>query len=91
VQHRKLVAGRLAHDIRKRDLMRDRIDQLAVRHHRGDLGEPGRIPERADFAAGLVARTSAAIETIEGRSLQEQRAHTTLSGASVAARLRQHQ
>src|SRR5215471_12458987 len=32
-----------------------RIDELAVGHHGGRLGEPGWIPERPDFATSLVA------------------------------------
>ncbi len=77
MQHRKLVARRLAHHVGKGNAMRDRIDQLAVGHH-GGLGEPSRILERADFAAGLVTRTGAAVEAVKRRSPQEQRAHKTL-------------
>jgi hypothetical protein len=40
-----------------------------------DLGEPSRIPERADLAPRLVARTGTTIETVIGRSLQEEGSH----------------
>src|SRR5258708_19440269 len=55
-----------------------RIEHPAVRHQRSGLGEPGRIPERADFALRLVARTCTTVEAIERWGLQEQRFHVGL-------------
>src|ERR671929_14975 len=36
---------------------------------------PGRVPEGLDLALGLVARPGAAVEAVEGRSLQKQSSH----------------
>ncbi len=54
------------------------------------LGEPGRIPERADLAPRLIARAGAAVEAVEGRRMQKQGLHhrpfspsTRSSGRSV--------
>jgi hypothetical protein len=52
-----------------------RIEESTVLHHGSRLGEPSRIPERADFPFRLVPGTSPAIEAIEGRSLEEQCSH----------------
>src|SRR6185312_15863000 len=41
-------------------------------HQGGRLGQPGGEPEGADLALGLVARTRAAVETVEGGSLEEE-------------------
>ena len=51
-----------------------RVDQHAVRHQRGRLREPGRVPERADLAARLVARARAAVEALVRGRVQEERA-----------------
>ena len=60
---------------RQADARRRRVDQLAARHQRGRLGQPGRVPEAADFPLRLVARAGAAVEPVEGRGLQEKRFH----------------
>ena len=49
------------------DAVRGAIEQLGTGHEGRWLREPGRIPVAGDFALGLVARASAAIEAIEGR------------------------
>src|SRR5579871_4441865 len=61
MQHGKVVMWRLMHDLGERDPERNRIDKLAVGYEGGNLGEPGRIPEGADFAPRLVARTGSAV------------------------------
>ena len=70
VQHDEIVVARLRQRRRRARSVRRRVDQLAARHQRGGLGEPGRIPERPDLAPRLIARAGAAIEAVEGRSLQ---------------------
>src|SRR3954470_15751423 len=49
------------------DVMGRTVQQLRIRHKSGWLCQPGRIPEARDFAPGLVARTSAAVKTVEAR------------------------
>src|SRR5215510_13669038 len=39
----------------ERHVRRRRIDELTIRHQGGRLGEPGRVPERANFATSLVS------------------------------------
>ena len=52
------------------------INQFAVRDHRGRLRQPRGIPERADFAAGLIARAGATVKAVERRRIQKQRFHS---------------
>src|SRR5438270_556912 len=47
------------------------IDQPAARHHRGRLGEPCGIPERANLSARLIARTGAAIKSLIAWRIQK--------------------
>src|SRR5262249_52052812 len=44
-----------------------RIDELAAGNHCGRLRQPGGIPEGADFATSLIARSCAAIESLIAR------------------------
>ena len=41
------------------------VEAQAARAHDGELGEPGRIPIGTDFALRLVARSGAAVESVE--------------------------
>ena len=50
VQHEQLILPRIGRDIGEAQPVRRRVDQLRVGNERGRLGEPGRIPERADLA-----------------------------------------
>ena len=51
------------------------IDEFAAGNEGRRLGQPGRVPERADLAPRLVARTRPAIEPVERRRVQEQGFH----------------
>src|SRR5207248_5551660 len=63
---------------------RRRVNQLAVGQEGRRLSQPSRVPERADLALGLIARTGAAVEAVEGRRVQEQGLHhRTLSPSAV--------
>ncbi len=75
MQHRKLEVMRLPKDVLRAEAVRRRVDQLAVRNERRRLREPGRIPERPDFAAGLVSGARPAVEAVKGRRLKEQGPH----------------
>ena len=83
MQHRQLEIRRLAQNVRGAQSMRRRVDQLAVGNERCRLREPGRIPERSDFAASLVTRAGAAVEAVIGRSLKEKRSHGMASSLRV--------
>jgi hypothetical protein len=61
----EIVVTGLGEDILDRGAVGGRIDQFAARHERGRLREPGRIPERADFALRLVACARSAVEAVE--------------------------
>ena len=50
---------RLRNNLGQRGVMRGRVDQFAVRHQRGRLREPGRIPERRDLALRLITSAGA--------------------------------
>ena len=65
VDHAQLEVACLGGDGVEADARGRRVDQLAVRHQRGRLGEPGRIPEAADLPPRLVARASAPVEPVE--------------------------
>ena len=71
VHHHQLIILGERQDLVQRRAGRRRIDQPAARNQRSGLRQPGRIPERADFAARLVARAGAAIEAFERRWLQK--------------------
>ena len=66
-----------------------RVDQLAARHDGGDLGQPGRVPERPDLAFRLIARARPAVEPLVRRRVQAQGAHhgkpASLGGRRMAA------
>ncbi len=62
VHHGQVEILRLGHNLGERGPMRRRVDELAVRHERGRLREPGRVPERRDLAFRLVAGAGAAVE-----------------------------
>jgi hypothetical protein len=47
------------------DVVRRAIEQLAVGHQRGRLGQPGGIPKRGDFAPRLVTRAGAAVKPVK--------------------------
>ena len=71
VQHGEIVFADAGENVAHAHAVRGRVDQLGIRHHGGHLGEPCRIPERADFAPRLVTRTGAAVEPLIGGSLQK--------------------
>src|SRR5450432_1081082 len=71
MQHREIVVLRERQDVFQRQVVRRRVDQLAVLDKCCRLREPCRIPERAHLAFRLVARTRAAVETVEGRALKK--------------------
>ena len=48
------------------------VNELAARNERGGLREPGRKPVRGNFSLGLVARTGAAIKSVERGRTEEQ-------------------
>ena len=75
VQHHQIALGCFRQDVVEAEPVRRRVDQLGALDQGGRLRQPGRIPERADLAAHLIARAGAAIEAVERRSLQEQRPH----------------
>ncbi len=52
--------------------VRGRIEQAGIGYQRRRLCQPGWKPEGLDLPLGLVARTRAAIEAVEGRGLQEE-------------------
>ena len=58
--------------------VRRRVDELAAFDERGGLREPGRIPERPDLAARLIARAGAAVEAFERWRLQKEGTHHAL-------------
>ena len=55
VKHRQLVLAGDRQHVGELELCRRSVDQLAVRHECGRLGQPSRIPEGADLALGLIA------------------------------------
>ncbi len=75
VQHEELVLPCIGGDIGEAQPMRRSVDQFRVRNEGGRLREPGRVPERAHLAPHLIACAGAAVETVIGRSLQEERSH----------------
>ena len=79
MQHREIVMRGLGDRLVGADAVRGGVDQLGIRHHGGELGEPGRIPVGLDLAPRLVARAGAAIESVIGRRLHEQSAHSRIS------------
>src|SRR5271167_108948 len=86
MQHRKLVLGCQRQDIGELQPRRRSVHEPAARNQRRRLGEPGRIPERPDLAPRLVARTRTAVETVEGRRMQEQGLHHQTSSPSTVMR-----
>src|SRR5271166_6035663 len=83
MQNRELEAIDLFEDIGCCEPVRGGVDQLAVGNERRGLREPGRIPERADFASRLVAGACASVEAVIGGRLKEERAQWTLRGSWV--------
>ena len=84
MEHRQLVFPGDRQDLIELEPRRRSVDQLAVGQEGRRLGEPGRVPERADLAFGLIARTGAAVEAVEGRRVQEEGLHhRTLSPSAV--------
>src|SRR5690348_3844832 len=75
MEHGQIEALRLADDLGEARAMGRSVDQLAVLHQGRGLGEPGRVPERADLPLRLIARAGAAVEAVEGGSLQEEGTH----------------
>src|SRR5262252_1438404 len=86
VQYRELVIACERQHVIEFEPRRRRIDQLAVRHKGGRLGEPGREPERADLALGLVAGTGAAIKPIKRGRVEEQGLHHRALSPSAVMR-----
>ena len=75
VQHDEIALSRLRRDVGEAEPVRRRVDQLRAFDQRGRLRQPGRIPERLDLAAHLVAGARSAIEALERRRLQKQGLH----------------
>src|ERR1700739_3655481 len=75
VQHREFVFARERQHVVELEARRWRVDQLAAWNEGSRLGQPGRIPERADLAPCLVTRAGAAIEAVERRRVEEQGLH----------------
>ena len=75
VQHHEIAVHGLGRDVVEFEAVRRRVDELGAFNERGRLGEPGRVPERLDLAAHLIARAGAPVEAVEGWRLQEQRPH----------------
>src|SRR5207245_10740112 len=73
VETGQLVAARERRHVVEREAGGGGGDEAAAGHERRGLREPGRIPERADLAAGLIARAGAAVEALERWWMQEQR------------------
>ena len=71
VQHHEIVVPRARRHFGELGAVRRRVDKLAAFDQGGRLGEPGRIPERADFAARLIARAGAAVEAVERGGLKK--------------------
>src|SRR3954468_9835935 len=61
-----IVALRLGETCLDVDIVRRAIHQLAIGNERSGLREPGRVPEGADFALGLVTSASATVESVKG-------------------------
>ena len=55
MQHGKIVIARICGNLSEPKTTRRGIDQFAVFDQSRRLGEPGRIPERTDFAPRLIA------------------------------------
>ena len=75
VQHDEIVVPRARRHFGELGAVRRRVDQLRAFDQSGRLGEPGRVPERADFAARLIARAGAAVEAVERGGLKKQCPH----------------
>ena len=84
--HLVVLAGERDHPLDGETVGR-RVDQAATGHERGGLGEPGRVPERADLSTRLVPGSCAAIEAFERGRMEEQRPerHDTLRHARDCA------
>jgi len=54
------------------NVVRRAIQKFGIRHERGGLREPRRIPIAGDFAARLITRTRAAVKPIKRRRREEQ-------------------
>ena len=55
MQHGKIVIARICGNLSEPKTTRRGVDQFAVFDQSRRLGEPGRIPERTDFAPRLIA------------------------------------
>ena len=86
MQHDEVEVPGHGEHVGERKPVRRRVDEPAAVDQCRGLGEPGRVPERANLATCLVAGTGATVESLERRRLEEQRAHHGLcspSGISV--------
>src|SRR5262249_38882192 len=75
VQYGEIVIARAVGNLRKLQAVRRRVDQFAVPDQSRRLRQPGRIPERAEFAACPKPRAGATVETLKRGRLQKQCAH----------------
>ena len=66
------VARRLQH-VLHRQVVRRRVDQPRARHHRRRLRQPRGVPERAHLPPGLISGARAAVKSLVGGRVQEQR------------------
>ena len=73
-QHDELEVARHRGDLRGRDLVRWRVDDLAVFEHASRVAQPDGIPVRFDLARGGPAGTRSAIEVLVRRRVEEERA-----------------
>src|SRR6266852_2861475 len=77
MQHRELVIAGERQHIGEAQPRRRGVDQLAAGDQRRRLGEPGRVPERADLPLCLIARPRPAVEPVERWRVEKQGLHHT--------------
>ena len=83
----KIEVARLRDHLIELNAVRRGIDELRTLDESGRLGEPCRIPKGLDFTTGLVTGAGAAIEAVEGRSLQKKGPHHGVSRLRSGMRL----
>src|SRR5262249_52966485 len=77
VQDGEVVLPRERAHVVQRQAIGRRIDQARAGHEGSGLSEPGRIPEGADFAARLIARSGAAVEALIRGRMEKERSQVT--------------
>ena len=71
MEHQELDLGRERQHVLEREPPCRRIDEPASGYQGRRLGEPGRVPEGADLALGLVARARTAVEALVGGRIEK--------------------